>query len=50
MSGPITQDRGELRDTVDRAHVEVATELHGRPIETFTCREIPLAKLRSAAA
>ncbi len=30
---------------VRKAHVAVATEVHGQPIQNFTCRELPFAKL-----
>lgn len=35
----------QLQDTVRRAHVAVATEVHGQPIKNFTCQELPFAKL-----
>ena len=34
-----------LEDSVRRAHVSVNTEVHGQPIQNFTCRELPLGKL-----
>lgn len=34
-----------LQETVRKAHVAVATEVHGHPIKNFTCRELPFAKL-----
>lgn len=34
-----------LQQTVRRAHVAVATEVHDQPIKHFTCRELPLGKL-----
>ena len=35
-----------LQDTVRKAHVAVATEVRGQPIQNFTCRELPFAKLQ----
>jgi len=34
-----------LRENVKHAHVEVGTEVHGKPITNFTCRDLHLAKL-----
>ncbi len=34
-----------LVDTVRRAHVNVGTEQRGKPIQNFSCRELPLGKL-----
>jgi AraC-like DNA-binding protein len=35
----------QLEDNVRSAHVSVAVEKHGKPIEHFSCRELPLGKL-----
>ena len=34
-----------LQEAVEHVHVEVGTEVHGKPIENFICREMPLAKM-----
>lgn len=39
-------DSETLQETVRSAHVAVATEVRGLPIQNFTCRELPLAKLK----
>jgi AraC-like DNA-binding protein len=36
----------QLEQTVREAHVAVATEIRDQPIQNFTCRELPLAKLQ----
>ncbi len=45
MNGRNFQDHAELRENVKHAHVEVGTEVHGKPIKNFSCRELHLAKL-----
>jgi AraC-like DNA-binding protein len=40
-----SQDHADLRENVKHAHVEVGTEVHGKPITNFTCRDLHLAKL-----
>ena len=45
MSKRNSQDHADLRENVKHAHVEVGTEVHGKPITNFTCRDLHLAKL-----
>jgi AraC-like DNA-binding protein len=35
----------KLRETVSHAHVAVGVETRGKPIQHFTCRELPVGKL-----
>jgi AraC-like DNA-binding protein len=42
---PSAKQSEQLQESVEHAHVEVATEVRGKPIENFVCREMPLAKL-----
>jgi AraC-like DNA-binding protein len=42
---PSDNNGEQLQETVEHAHVEVATEVRGKPIENFACRDLPLAKL-----
>lgn len=39
------QNPAQLRENVKHAHVEVETEVRGKPIQHFTCRDFHLAKL-----
>jgi len=41
----MSTDGDVLQETVRKAHVAVATEVRGQPIQNFTCRELPFAKL-----
>ena len=42
---PCDNNSEQLQESVEHAHVEVSTEIRGKPIENFVCREMPLAKL-----
>lgn len=39
------KNKDKLQETVQHAHVEVGTEVRGKPIQNFKCRELPLARL-----
>jgi AraC-like DNA-binding protein len=39
------KNSGEVKLIVENAHVKVATEVRGKPVRNFSCRELPLAKL-----
>ncbi len=42
---PSNHHSDQLKEAVEHVHVEVSTEIRGKPIENFVCREMPLAKL-----